>query len=270
VSENTKNVVQSVAKAFAVLRAFGPDLPELTITDISARTGLDRGTAFRLLHTLEDLGYLAAVPDSRRFRLTLKCLELGYTPLVHADLKKLSRPLLVELVADIADAASLGMLEGSYVIYIERVHGERLNMHFYRPMGSRVGIYASALGQAILAFEPPHKQRSVLESLDRVKLSERTVTDIDALLDRLAEIRARGWAVSDGENRFGLRTVAAPIFDQTGHAIAAISATVDAERYEIDAFVEAAIPKVLSAAEQLTDAVRLSFGEIVRETTGKK
>jgi IclR family transcriptional regulator, pca regulon regulatory protein len=265
VMENAKNVVQSVVKAFAVLRAFGPDLPELTITDIAGRTGLDRGTAFRLLHTLRELGYIAAVPDTRRFRLTLKCLELGYTPLVHADLKMLSRPLLAELVAEIADAASLGMIEGGYVVYVERAQSEYSREHFYRPTGSRTGIYASALGLAILAYETPDRQREALESLERVKLSERTITDIDALLERLAQIRARGWAFSDGENRYGLRTVAAPVFDQNGRAVAAVSATVDAERYEIEGFVAAAVPKVLATAGQLTEAVRLSFGDIVKE-----
>ncbi|WP_204326368.1 helix-turn-helix domain-containing protein, partial [Stenotrophomonas maltophilia] len=77
--DNPKNVVQSVGKVFAVLRAFDVTLPELTITEVAGRAGLDRGTSFRLVHTLCQLGYLAAVPHSRRYRLTLKCLELGYT-----------------------------------------------------------------------------------------------------------------------------------------------------------------------------------------------
>src|SRR5215207_1376169 len=81
-SDNPKNQVQSVAKAFAVLKAFGGDVPELTAAEVAARAGLDRGTAFRLIHTLVGLGYLRALPDGgRRFRLTLKCLELGHSVL---------------------------------------------------------------------------------------------------------------------------------------------------------------------------------------------
>ena len=92
--ENPKNLVLSVVKAFSVLKVFDASLPELTISEVAARAGLDRGTAFRLVHTLCHLGYLAPVPRARRYRLTLKCLELGYTPLARADLKVLARPLL--------------------------------------------------------------------------------------------------------------------------------------------------------------------------------
>lgn len=261
-AENPKNTVQSVAKAFAVLRAFQPDLDELTISEIAARTDLDRGTTFRLVHTLRDLGFVAAVPGSKRFRLTLKCLELGHTALAHADLKLLSRPLLVELVADICDAASLGMLDGTDVVYVQRVQGDLGRRHLDRRSGSRTAIYAAALGQVMLAFEPVEVQREILERSERVKVSERTITDLDALLARLSEVRARGYAVSDGENAYGLRTVAAPIFDTRGKAIAGISATVRVERHELDEFVAIALPRVQAVAADLSKAMRLSFGEI--------
>jgi IclR family pca regulon transcriptional regulator len=75
---NAKNFVQSAAKVFAVLGTFDAEAAELTISDVARRAQLDRGTAFRLVHTLRHLGYLAAVPDSSRFRLTLQCLEVGY------------------------------------------------------------------------------------------------------------------------------------------------------------------------------------------------
>lgn len=261
-AENPKNVVQSVAKAFGVLQAFQRGADELTISEIAARTDLDRGTSFRLIHTLRDLGYVAAVPDSKRFRLTLKCLELGHAALAHRDLKTLARPLLAEIVAEVADAASLGMLDGTEVVYVERVEAEIGRRSLDRRTGTRTGIHAAALGQAILAFDTPEKQRDILERSDRVKLSERTITDVELLMARLAEIRERGWAASDGENAYGLRTVAAPIFDERGAAVASISATVRAERYTLDQFVTVALPRVRKAVDELTRAIRLSFGEI--------
>jgi len=262
VAENPKNVVQSVAKAFAVLEAFQPALDELTISEIAARASLDRGTAFRLVHTLRDLGYVAPVPGTRHFRLTLKSLELGYTALAHADLKPLARPLLVELVAEVCDAASLGRLDDTDVVYVERIQADLGHRRVDRRSGSRTGIYAAALGQVILAFEPVETQRATFERSELVKLSERTVTDVDELLARLAEIRERGWALSDGENAYGLRTVAAPIFDPSGRAVAAISATVRSERFTLDEFVAVALPRVQAVAGELSKAMRLSFGEI--------
>lgn len=261
-TDNPKNVVNSVAKAFAVLRAFDADLPELTISEVAARANLDRGTAFRLIHTLCHLGYVATVPRSRRYRLTLKCLELGYTPLARADLKILVRPLLVELVPDIADAASLGMLDGESVVYVERVQAG-FPQTFDRRVGSRTGAYAAALGHAMLAYLPEEQQRAILSKSELLKLSERTLTDVEELLDRLRLVRRQGYAVSDGENAYGLRTVAAAVLDGSNFPVAGISATIRAERMPLEDFVAVVTPHVQKIAAELSQAVGLSFGTIV-------
>lgn len=257
-----KNTVQSAAKIFAVLRAFDTQAPELTISETAARAGLDRGTAFRLIHTLELLGYLAAVPNSRRFRLTLKCLELGYSVLARGGLKTHAHTLLREIVPERFDAGSLGMLDEGDVVYVERIEGDLSRRGLDRRIGSRTGAYAAALGHAILAWLPPEEQRARLESTERVKLSEHTLVDLDPLLDRLAAVRQRGYAWSDGENAYGLRTVAAPVLDESGHPLAGVSLTIRAERMALDDFLAEGAPAVMRIGEDLTRAVRLSFGAI--------
>jgi IclR family pca regulon transcriptional regulator len=236
-ADKDKNVVQSAGKIFAVLRAFDVGHPELTITEVAGRTGLDRGTSFRLIHTLIDLGYLAAVPNSRRFRLTLKCLELGYAAMTRAGLNGQAAPLLRELVPQHADAASLGVLDGADVVYVERVQVDMARPDLERRVGSRTGAYASALGHAILAWQDPDKARLVLASTERVRLSDRTLVDLDELMERLAIVRQHGYAVSDGENAYGLRTIAAPILDADGQPIAGISLSVRSERVLLDGFI---------------------------------
>ncbi|CAH2603163.1 Helix-turn-helix domain-containing protein [Rhodovastum atsumiense] len=260
--ENGKNLVQSAAKVFAVLRAFDPTLPELTISEVAARAGLDRGTAFRLIHTLVSLGYLCAVPTSKRFRLTLKCLELGYLALASQDLPAHAAPLLRECVPALADAGSLAILDGPDVVYLERVQSGQMRQDIDRRPGRRIPVYAAAIGQVQLAYLPQPRQVALLESVERVKLSERTLTDLDALLARLRDIRARGYAVSDGENAYGLRTVAAPVLDATGSPIAGISFTIDAARAPLAEFVAAALPAAQRIAGELSTAVRLSAGAI--------
>jgi IclR family pca regulon transcriptional regulator len=262
-SENPKNQVQSVAKAFAVLKAFGPDRPELTVAEVSARAGLDRGTAFRLIHTLVSLGYLRPVPDGgRRFRLTLKCLELGYSALSAGDLPGHATPLLRELVPGVADAGSLGVLDKGEVIYLARVDAGLERHGVVRRPGSRIGAYATALGQAVMAWLPREEQVAHLESVRRVKLSERTLTDLDALLARLVEVRARGYAVSDGENAYGLVTVAAPVFDLRGVPCAGVSLTVGGGRLSVAEFTAAAAPQARRLAAELGEGMRLSLGAI--------
>lgn len=261
-SANPKNQVNSAAKVFAVLRAFGPDLPALTVSEVAGRAGLDRGTAFRLIHTLVTLGYLRGVPDSRRFRLTLRCLELGFAALSANDLPAHAAPLLRELVPAVADAGSLGTVEDGEVVYLQRVAAGLDRHGVVRRPGTRIGAYATALGQAVLAWLPPPQQVAHLERVERVMLSERTVTDLDALLERLRIVRAQGYAVSDGENAYGLRTIAAPVLGLDGQPLAGVSLTIQASRQPIEAFVETALPHLRQLAEELTEGVRLSLGSI--------
>lgn len=267
-SDNPKNLVQSAAKVFAVLKAFTPEQSELTLAEIAARAGLDRGTAFRLINTLLGLGYLRAVPDSRRFRLTLQCLELGFAALSARGLPDHAAPLLRELVPEAGDAASLGMVEGGDVVYLARVQAGLERHGVQRPPGTRVGAYATALGHAVLAFLPHDEQVAQLGRRERIKLSERTVTDLDTLLERLRLVRAQGWAVSDGENAYGLRTIAAPILDAGGHPVAGVSLTIDASRAPLEAFMASGLPRLRAVVAELTTALRLSRGTIAAPRAG--
>lgn len=259
--DNPKNQVQSVAKAFAVLQAFTPGIAELTVAEVAARAGLDRGTAFRLIHTLLGLGFLRPA-EGRRFRLALKCLELGHAALSAHGLGEHALPLLQALVPGIADAGSLGALEEGEVVYLARVEAGLDRYGVARPPGTRVGAYATALGQVILAWLPRDAQIAELEALPRVKLSERTLTSLDALLDRLAEVRAQGYALSDGENAYGLCTVAAPVLAPDGTPLAGVSLTIRGGRLPAAAFAALAAPRAQAVAAELAEAVRLSQGAI--------
>lgn len=251
--KNPKNYVASVGKAFAVLRSFGSEAFELTLSEIAARTDLDRGTAFRLIQTLIELGYLQAVPQGRRFRLGLACLDLGYTVLSHGSLRPMVEPLLRDLVPEVGDAASLGILDGGDVVYLARI-GAGLDRHkMDRRPGTRIPAYSAALGHVMLAHLARDEQIARLESRPRVKLSERTLTDLDALLARLDQVKKKGHAVSDGENAYGLRTLATPIFDAQGFVIAGLSVTVDAMRMDLPAFREQALPRLMQVTSQVQD-----------------
>jgi len=251
--KNPKNYVASVGKAFAVLKSFSSEHFELTLSEVAARADLDRGTAFRLIQTLIELGYLQAVPQSRRFRLGVACLDLGYTVLSHGSLRTIVEPLLRGLVPAVGDAASLGILDGGDVIYLARV-GAGLDRHkMDRRPGSRIPAYSAALGHAMLAHLARDEQIRRLDARPRVKLSERTLTDLGALLDRLDLVKRKGHAVSDGENAYGLRTLATPILDAQGFVIAGLSVTVDAMRMDMPTFRDEALPRLMQVTSQVQD-----------------
>jgi IclR family pca regulon transcriptional regulator len=108
-----KNLVQFLAKGFRVLGAFTATKTELTLKEISLCTGLDSGTVFRMVHTLISLGYLQRVDNTRRFRLSLKVLDLGFNAIAQTDLRNTARPILWSLVGDVNEAASLAVLDGA-------------------------------------------------------------------------------------------------------------------------------------------------------------
>ena len=250
---NPKNYVASVGKAFAVLKSFTSEHFELTLSEVAARADLDRGTAFRLIQTLIELGYLQTVPQSRRFRLGVACLDLGYTVLSHGSLRTIVEPLLRDLVPDVGDAASLGILDGGDVIYLARV-GAGLDRHkMDRRPGSRIPAYSAALGHAMLAHLARDEQIRRLDARPRVKLSERTLTDLDALLARLDLVKRKGHAVSDGENAYGLRTLATPILDAQGLVIAGLSVTVDAMRMDMPTFRDEALPRLMQVTSRVQE-----------------
>lgn len=252
-ARNPKNYVASVGKAFAVLKSFTSEAFELTLSEIAARADLDRGTAFRLIQTLIELGYLQAVPQSRRFRLGVACLDLGYTVLSHGSLRPIVEPLLRDLVPAVGDAASLGILDGGDVVYLARI-GAGLDRHkMDRRPGTRIPAYSAALGHVMLAHLTRDEQIARLETRPRVKLSERTLTDLDALLARLDQVKKKGHAVSDGENAYGLRTLATPIFDAQGLVIGGLSVTVDAMRMEMSTFRDQALPRLMQVTAQVQD-----------------
>ena len=257
---DSKNTVQSLAKGFRVLQAFTAQDTELTMAEVARKAGMDNATAFRFLHTLVNIGYVEKVDGSRRFRLSLKVLDLGFHAIARSDLRTRARPILRSLVGEINEAASIAVLDGSDVMYAERVQAGLTQLGVDVRIGSRVPAYSSAVGQAILAWLPRDVQLRVLRGQPLVKRTETTLTDIDALLQRLESIRAAGYAVSNQENVSGLYVVAAPVFDIDGTPIAALSVVAPAWQTTLEQFEASTVAAVLQAAQSLAKSLHATGG----------
>jgi IclR family transcriptional regulator, pca regulon regulatory protein len=251
-----KNSVQSLAKGFRVLHAFTADQPELVLADVARAASLDNGTTFRLLNTLVGLGYVEKVPDTRRFRLTLKCLDLGFNAIARTDLRSLARPLLRALVGPRIEAASLAVSDGPDIVYVERIQAGFARLGVDVRIGSRAPAYSTAVGQAILAHLPHETQVAVLEARPRERRTATTLTGLDELLTRLREVRGYGYALSDQENVTGLRVLAAPVLDSDGMPVAGVSVAAPAFAMSLAEFDETARAPVIAAAGHLSRAIQ--------------
>ena len=256
-ADESRNVVSSLAKGFRVLEAFSAERPELTLSEVARAARIDPGTAFRMLNTLVMLGYVARVPE-RRFRLTLKVVDLGFHAIGRADLRELARPILRALVDEVSEAASLGVLDGADILYVERVRAGLTRLGVDIRIGTNIPAVHSVIGHAILAFLPPAERNRILTVQPRRGDMAAYRLSKTELMRTLAQVRERGYALGDSLLDNGLRILAAPVLDVDGHPIAAISVAAPAIRTSPDEFSSRTLAPVRAAAADIARAIQAS------------
>jgi IclR family pca regulon transcriptional regulator len=179
--------VQSLERGLAVIRAFGADTPQLTLSEVARKTGLTRAAARRFLLTLCDLGYVRS--DGRLFSLTPRVLELGYAFLSSLSLTEVAEPHLERLVAEIHESSSVSVLDGDDIVYVARVPTSRI-MRVSINVGTRFPAYATSMGRVLLAGLEDDALGEYLERVELRRLSARTVKTPRALRGELERVRA--------------------------------------------------------------------------------
>jgi IclR family transcriptional regulator, pca regulon regulatory protein len=221
------DLVQSLERGLAVIRAFGPGREELTLSDVARATGLTRAAARRFLLTLAQLGYVSS--DGRFFSLRPRVLELGYAYLSTLGFAEVAAPHMEELVATVHESSSVAVLDGEDIVYVVRVPTTRI-MTVTIAVGTRFPAHATSMGRVLLAAMDDAELDAYLRRARLAPLTRRTVTDPVRLRDVLRQVAAQGFAVVDQELEDGLRSAAAPIVDATGAVAAAMNVSVHASR----------------------------------------
>ena len=252
-SERPDHFVQSLERGLAVIRAFGEEAPEMTLSEVAARAKLTRAAARRFLLTLTDLGYVRT--DGRRFALSPRVLELGYAYLSSLSLPEIAEPHLERLVAEVRESSSVSVLDGDDIVYVARVPTSRI-MRVAINVGTRFPAHATSMGRVQLAALPDGDLDAYLARAELRQLTSRTLTEPDALRAELARIRAQGWALVDQELEEGLRSVAAPIRDRSGRVLAAVNVSAHASRASRDTVRKALLPPLLATAQRIEADLR--------------
>ena len=179
-SEGSTGTSQSLERGLAILSSFHSDRPLIGVSELSRELDLSRSTAHRYVATLAKLGYLQQDPDSKRYRLGPKVLDLGFSAINSMDLLEISAPHLRQLSDETQHTVNLAILDGTDVVYIERCRtarpGQReidLNLH----VGARLPAYCTAMGKAILAFVPEERLEEIIARIDFVPRGPNTLTD---------------------------------------------------------------------------------------------
>jgi IclR family KDG regulon transcriptional repressor len=222
-------ILTSVKRALEVLDFFSVEQDELSLADISKRMSLHKSSVHRILRTLEAANFLQWDSGTRRYRLSLKLLDLANRVLGRYDLRSTAGPFMEELAVRIGEIVHLSILDGAEIVYLEK-KGTGQVLTVATRVGGRHPAYASAMGKVLLASLPPERIEATLQGRELAALTPRTITDKTALQRELEQIRVRGFALDDEEAFPGIRCVAAPIRDQSGRVVAAVSATIPVQR----------------------------------------
>ncbi|GAA3725135.1 IclR family pca regulon transcriptional regulator [Spinactinospora alkalitolerans] len=254
-----RDFIQSIERGFAVLIAFDERNPNPTLAEIAAETGLSRPAVRRILLTLQRLGYVNGVDG--RWSLTPRVLSIGqHFSATHA-LTEAAQPHLLRIAEETGESASLGVLDGTEVVYAARVPVRRI-MSINVSVGTRVPAYATSMGRALLAWSPEDRVSWVIENSRFERLGPATVTDPDELRAELADIRRRGYAITSEELERGLISLAVPVRDATGGAVGVLASSTSTGRSTLDEFRTEVEPLLTRAARRLS--IDMGFREVPR------
>jgi IclR family acetate operon transcriptional repressor len=243
--------VQALDRGLALLTIIA-QADGLSLTSIAQRAGIAPSTAHRILATLKAAGFVQC--DARgSYLIGVKAFKVGSAFLRNRRLIDAGRRTLRELMAASGETASMGIENDGYIVFVAQVESHRSIRAFHRP-GAHGAMHASSLGKAILSTLPENAVTELLHRAGMKPFTERTIVDPEALLAELAATHERGWAIDDEERAEGMRCVGAPVFNEHGEAVGAISVSGPTVRITDERLGELG-PIVKRAAADLTERI---------------
>ena len=247
------NAVRSVDRAAALLLALGESDGEAGVTELARRLGLHKSTASRLLATLQKRGLVEQDEESGKYRLGLVIIRLAEKAERTLDLRGISMPELERLARLTHETTGLGVLDGDAFMTVAQADGPNL-IAVGDWTGRSTPLHCVASGKVLMAALA---EREVLRIVRRglVAHTDRTITELEPLLEELARIRRRGYGTALGEYELGLNAVAAPVHDARGNVVAAVDIWGPAFR-----LTPRRIPELAAQAREAAAAISLRLG----------
>jgi len=248
------NFMTSLARGLIVIQAFTQQNPQMTISQLSVRTGLSRAAVRRCLYTLTKLGF-AGAEDGSRYSLRPRMLTLSHTYTASNTLSSAAQPILERMSTTLRESFSVATLDGDDIVYVARTTVSRV-MAVDLHIGSRLPAYCTSMGRILLAYLPADQLESYLARVVLTPHTTRTVTSVDKLRMLLRTVRRNGYALCDQEYEVGLRSLAVPVFAPSGRAVATINLSGNAPRISALEMQTRFLPHLRNAANELAVFLR--------------
>jgi DNA-binding IclR family transcriptional regulator len=228
------NLVQTIERVSLILDILSNSTHGISVGELSEKTGFPKGTTHRLLTSAAYFDLVRQDPSTKNYYLGFKLVELGNRLLSQLDFRTEARPYLKELAERTKETVHLVILDRNEGLYVDKVDavGHTSGLRMVSALGARIPAHCSAVGKVLLASLSDESLLSVIKDKGLPRRTENTITDIEELRKHLQMIRDQGFAFDDEENEKGIQCVGAPIIDQRGKVLAAISISVPTIRVD--------------------------------------
>lgn len=243
--------IAAVERAMRVLEIVSHRHAPMSLTEIAAASGLGKSAAQRLTHTLAALGYLSKDPETRRYAVTVRALDLAHGFLSADPLTNAGLLHLIDTREACGETINMGRLEGTDFIYTARLPARRANVASAL-VGRRQPAYCASGGRAMMSRMSPDDVARLLDARPLAALTPMTLTDRDQVLERIDQARREGFAATDQEVLMGELAVSAPITDRDGASIGAVQGSVSTASWTLDRVRAELAPKVMEAARLIS------------------
>lgn len=223
--ESAKYSVPGLERGLRILTEFTRATPVLTAPELARRLDVPRTTVFRLLVTLESLGFVEKASNGREYQLGTAVLKLGFEYLASLTLTELGRPILEQLRDRLNYSANLVVRDGRDVVYVQKAAAGSIftsSVH----IGTRLPAHATVLGRILLSHHSLEALRALYPEDALQPYGPNTPPTVEALYPLLQADKKRGYAIAEGFFETNISTVAAPVFKQDGLVAAALGITV--------------------------------------------
>jgi IclR family pca regulon transcriptional regulator len=244
------NFMTSLARGLVVIQAFTQQSPQMTISQLSIKTGLSRAAVRRCLYTLTKLGF-AGAEDGSRYSLRPRMLTLSHTYTTSNTLSSAAQPILERMSATLRESFSVATLDGEDIVYIARTQVNRV-MAVDLHIGSRLPAYCTSMGRILLAYLPAEQLEQYLTKVNLVPHTTRTITSVEKLRLALRNIRRNGYAICDQEYEVGLRSLAVPVYSSSGRVVATLNLSGNAPRLSVLEMQNRFLTPLRNAANELS------------------
>ena len=247
--------IRAVERALDVLLCFSRQTPQLTMTQIAERLGMNKSAVHRHLATLERMRFVQRDPATGVYQLGIRLLQMAYLTLEGNDLRRLAAPFLRWLCDEYRETVDLAVLDDADVVFLDVIESPQ-RVKLAAAIGQRLPAFATASGKAMLAFMPEGTVRRIL-GRGMPLTTEHTARFPEILLEDLRRTRERGFALDVQEYEVGINAVAAPVLDLSQQPIASVSIAGPTYRLTLERMIEIG-PAVLAATREITHELEMT------------